>query len=148
MHLRAFAAGMGALVAGVYLLVVSLGAGTYWPPDVIYGSIAVCGLIGWLISFMTFPEREVAKAAAVLWPPLEQDSSPSAPDITVERLEHALKVFNNLRDLAESPLVYLRCLPTHNASSLRLVMEEAISSLRASPTQIDAQAGEILNLYY
>jgi len=100
------------------------------------------------VSYFTFPNREVAKAAAVLWPPPDQESSPSAPDITVERLEHALKVFNNLRDLAESPLVYLRCLPSHNAASLRQVMEDAISALRASPSQIDAQAGEILSLYY
>jgi len=148
MHLRAFAAGMGALVAGVYLLVVSLGAGTYWPPDVIYGSIAVCGLIGWLISFMTFPEREVAKAAAVLWPPLEQDSSPSAPDITVERLEHALKVFNNLRDLGESPLAGMRSLPNRSGPALRQLLEDAISALRSSSAQVDAQAGEILYLYY
>ena len=62
--------------------------------------------------------------------------------------EHALKVFNNLRDLAESPLVSMRCLPSHNAASLRQVMEDAIASLRASPAQVDGQAGEILSLYY
>jgi hypothetical protein len=148
-QLRVFAAVTGGLLAAVYLVEVSLWeGGTYWGQDVVFGSILTCGLIGWLVSYFTFPNREVAKAAAVLWPPLDQDSSPSAPDITVERLEHALKVFNNLRDLAESPLVYMRCLPTHSASSLRLVMEEAISSLRASGSQVDAQAGEILDLYY
>src|SRR5260370_33549969 len=100
------------------------------------------------MSYLTFTEREVSTAAAVLWPPPEQDSSQSAPDITVERLEHALKVFNNLRDLGESPLVNLRCLPDRNASSLRQVIEDSISSMRESPSQVDAQAGEILNLYY
>jgi hypothetical protein len=148
MYLRAFAAGTGALLAAIYLLAVALTAGTYWPPDVIYGSILLCGLIAWLISFMTFPEREVAKAAAVLWPPLEQDSSPSAPDITVERLEHALRVFNNLRDLGESPLASMRSLPNRSGAALRQLMEDAISALRASPAQVDAQAGEILYLYY
>jgi hypothetical protein len=148
MYLRGFAAGTGALLAAIYLLAVTLTAGTYWPPDVIYGSILLCGLIAWLISFMTFPEREVAKAAAVLWPPLEQDSSPSAPDITVERLEHALKVFNNLRDLGESPLASMRSLPNRSGAALRQLIEDAISALRASPAQVDAQAGEILYLYY
>lgn len=148
LHLRAFAAGTGALLAAAYLLAVALTAGTYWPPDVIYGSILVCGVISWLISFMTFPEREVAKAAAVLWPILEQDSSPSAPDITVDRLEHALKVFNNLRDLGESPLASMRCLSSRSGPALRQLMEDAISALRASPAQVDAQAGEILYLYY
>src|SRR5260370_23625101 len=100
-----------------------------------------------MLSF-ALPEGGVAQAAGVLWPPPEQDSSPSAPDITVERLEHALKVFNNLRDLGESPLVNLRCLPDRNASSLRQVIQDSISSMRESPSQVDAQAGEILNLYY
>src|SRR5260370_36370740 len=100
------------------------------------------------MSYVMFPEREVASASAVLWPPLDQDSSAIAPDITVERLEHALKVLNNLRDLGSSPLVGLRCLPVHSADALRQVIDDAISSLRASPSQVDAQAGEILNLYY
>ncbi len=149
-QLRVFAAGTGALLPAVYLVAVQLQNGeiAFHSTDVVYGSVVICGLVGWLMSYLTFPELEVAKAAAVLWAPLEQDSSPSAPDITMERLEHALKVFNNVRDLAESPLVNMRCLPAHNASSLRQVMEDAISSLRASPSQVDAQAGEILHLYY
>jgi hypothetical protein len=149
LQLRMFAAGTGALLPAVYLAAVQLQKGNIvWHTDVVYGTILISGLAGWLMSYLTFPEREVAKAAAVLWPPPEQDSNPAAPDITVDRLEHALKVFNNLRDLAESPLVHLRCLPSHTASSLRQVMEDAISSLRASPSQVDAQAGEILQLYY
>lgn len=148
-QLRFFGSGTGALLPAVYLLEVQLQQGHInFPADVVYGSILVCAMAGWLMTYLTFPEQEVARAAAVLWPPLEQDSSPTTPDITVERLEHALKVFNNLRDLAESPLVFMRCLPAHNAASLRQVMEDAISSLRASPSQVDAQAGEILNLYY
>jgi len=148
-QLRVFAAGTGALLAAFYLIEVAIREqATYWPVDVVYGSVVVCALTGWLMSYVMFPEREVASASAVLWPPLDQDSSAIAPDITVERLEHALKVLNNLRDLGASPLVGLRCLPVHSADALRLVMEEAISSLRASPSQVDAQAGEILNLYY
>jgi hypothetical protein len=148
-ELRIFAALTGGLLPAVYLAYVAVWeGGTYWGQDVVYGTILTCGLVGWLVSYFTFPNREVAKAAAVLWPPPDQESSPSAPDITVERLEHALKVFNNLRNLAESPLVYLRCLPSHNAASLRQVLEDAISTLRASPSQVDAQAGEILSLYY
>ena len=148
-QLRIFAAGTGALLPAVYLLEVRLQNGNLaWHLDVVYGTVLICGLAGWLMSYLTFPELEVAKAAAVLWPPLDQDSSQSAPDITVERLEHALKVFNNLRDLAESPLVNLRCVTNHSASSLRQLIEDSISSMRASPSQVDAQAGEILNLYY
>src|SRR5260370_17380003 len=100
------------------------------------------------MSYVMFPEREVASASAVLWPPLDQDSSAIAPDITVERLEHALKVLNNLRDLGSSPLVGLRCLPVHSADALRQVIDDAISSLRPSPSQVDAQPADILNLYY
>jgi len=150
LQLRAFAAGTGALLPAVYLVAVQIQNGeiAFRSADVVYGSVVICGLVGWLMSYLTFPELEVAKAAAVLWPPPEQDSSPSAPDITVERLEHALKVFNNLRDLGESPLVNLRCLPSRNASSLRQLIEDSIASLRGSPSQVDAQAGEILNLYY
>jgi len=147
-QLRVWTAATGALLAGVYMVQVTLGGGTYWHTDVVYGSIVVCGLVGWLMSYLTFPERELAKAAAVLWPPADQDSSPTAPDVTVERLEHALKVFNNMRDLGDSPLVGMRCLPTHSAVSLRQLIEDGISAMRASPSQIDAQAGEILNLYY
>ena len=147
--LRVFAAGMGALLPAVYLTEVQLQNGEIaWHSDVVYGSILLCGLLGWLMSYLIFPELEVAKAAAVLWPPLDKDSSPTAPDITVERLEHVLKVFNNLRDLGSSPLVGMRCLPAHSADALRQVLEDAISSLRASSSQVDAQAGEILQLYY
>ncbi len=149
LQLRLFAAGTGALLPAIYFLEIELFTkGTYVGPDVLYGSILACGLVGWLMTYLTFPEKEVAKAAAVLWPPPEQDSSPTAPDITVERLEHALKVFNNLRDLGESPLVGMRCLPVHSSDALRQVMEEAIASLQRSPAQVDAQAGEILHLYY
>ncbi len=42
----------------------------------------------------------------------------------------------------------MRCLSVHSADALRQVMEEAIASLQRSPAQVDAQAGEILNLYY
>jgi len=149
LRFRGFAAATGALLAAFYLIEVAIfEKATYWPVDVIYGSVLVSGVVGWLVSYLIFPSREVAKAAAVLWPPLDQDSSSTAPDITVERIEHALKVLNNLRDLGSSPLVGMRCLPVHSADALRQVMDDAISSLRASPSQVDAQAGEILHLYY
>ena len=149
-QLRLFAAATGALLAAAYLFEIALreSATWYWPVDVVYGSVLVCGLLGWLMTYLIFPSREAAKAAAVLWPPPEQDSSPMAPDITVERLEHALRVFSNLRDLGESPLVGMRCLPVHSADALRRVIEEGIASLQRSPAQVDAQAGEILHLYY
>ena len=72
----------------------------------------------------------------------------SAPDITDDRVEHALKVLHNSRDLAESPLVGMNCAPGHNATALRQVIEQAIESIRTSSMQVDAQAGEILSLYY
>ncbi len=148
LQLRVFAAATGALLPGVYLAYVAIAQGTYWSPDMIYGTILACGFIGWLVSYLTFPERDVARAAAVLWPPMDQDSTRTAPDITVDRLDHALKVLQSSRDLGESPLVWMRCLPSHNASSLRQVIVEAISSIRSSSSQVDAQAGEILELYY
>ena len=147
-QVRLFAAGTGVLLAGVYLAEGQLTRGTYWIPDVIFGTIVVCGLTGWLVTYMIFPDHEAARAAAVLWPPMEQDSTTTAPDVTVDRLEHALRVLNNSRDLGESPLVGMRCLPSHTSTALRQVIEDAIASIRASPSQVDAQAGEILNLYY
>ncbi len=69
LQLRAFAAAIGALLPTAYLLEVWFTKGTYWPADVVYGTIAVCGAIGWLMTFLVFPDRHTAKAAAVLWPP-------------------------------------------------------------------------------
>jgi hypothetical protein len=148
LQLRFFAAGTGLLLPSIYLAGGQLTRGTYWIPDVIYGSVLVCGLSGWLVSYLIFPDHDSARAAAVLWPPMELDSSTMSPDITVERLEHALRVLNNSRDLSESPLVGMRCLSSRTSTALRQVIEDAISSIRTSPSQVDAQAGEILNLYY
>jgi hypothetical protein len=149
LQLRFFAAGMGLLLPSVYLVVGQLATKpTYWIFDVVAGSILVCAMTGWLVSYLIFPDHESARAAAVLWPPMEQDSSTTSPDITVERLEHALRVLNNSRDLGESPLVGMRCLSSRTSIALRQVIEEAIASIRSSPSQVDAQAGEILNLYY
>jgi hypothetical protein len=139
---------MGLLLPSVYLAVGQLRTPTYWIADVSVGSILVCGMTGWLVSYLIFPDHDSARAAAVLWPPMEQDSSKTSPDITVERLEHALRVLNNSRDLGESPLVGMRCLPSRTSAALRQVIEEAIVSIRTSPSQVDAQAGEILTLYY
>ena len=66
----------------------------------------------------------------------------------VERVEHALKVLASTRDLAESPLVGLQCVAGHAAAGLRKTMVEAIEHLRTSSFQLDAQAGQILDLYY
>jgi hypothetical protein len=148
LQLRFWAAGMGLLLPSVYLAAGQLKTPTYWIADVSVGSILVCGMTGWLVSYLIFPDNDSARAAAVLWPPMEQDSSRTSPDITVERLEHALRVLNNSRDLGESPLVGMRCLPSRTSAALRQVIEEAIVSIRTSPSQVDAQAGEILTLYY
>jgi hypothetical protein len=148
LQLRFWAAGIGLLLPSVYLAVGQLRTPTYWIADVSVGSILVCGMTGWLVSYLIFPDHDSARAAAVLWPPMEQDSSKTSPDITVERLEHALRVLNNSRDLGESPLVGMRCLPSGTSVALRQVIEDAIATIRTSPSQVDAQAGEILNLYY
>lgn len=68
-QLRVFAAGLGTLLAAIYLLVIWLAKGIYWRPDIIFGSIVVCGMIGWLLSYLTFPDRQMTAAAAVLWKP-------------------------------------------------------------------------------
>ena len=59
-----------------------------------------------------------------------------------------MKVLQSTRDLAESPLLGLRSVPSPTAASLRLTIEAAIEHLRGSSFQLDAQAGEILYLYY
>ena len=71
-----------------------------------------------------------------------------APDVTVDRVEHALKVLHNTRDLGDNPLVGMRCLPSRTPVELRKAMEAAIEHLRGSAFQQDAQAGQILDLYY
>jgi hypothetical protein len=84
----------------------------------------------------------------VLWPALGQDSIAEAPDVTVDRVEHALKVLHHTRDLAESPLVGMRGMANPTPAELRKTIVGAIEHLRASPFQQDAQAGQILDLYY
>lgn len=146
--MRLFAIAMGLLLSGVFLAEVARDPGTWWPADMIYGSIFACGLMGGLVSYVIFPGTDATRSASVLWPPLDQDSSAESPDVTVERVEHALKVLHTSRDLADNPLIGMRCLSSHSPGELRKVIEAAIQHLRASDFQQDAQAGQILDLYY
>lgn len=68
-QLRVFATAMGALLPLVYLVEVWLMEGTYWSADVISGTVLGCGIVGWLMSVLTFPDRETAEVASILWPP-------------------------------------------------------------------------------
>jgi hypothetical protein len=147
-RMRLFAVTVGVLLSGLYLLDLALGPGTWWPPDMTYGSVVACALVGGLMSYVIFPGSDALRAASVLWPAQALDSSPTTPDVTVERVEHALKVLQSTRDLAESPLLGLRSVTSPTAASLRLTIETAIEHLRGSTFQLDAQAGEILYLYY
>ena len=146
--LRLFALLLGLLLSGVYLADVARDPGTWWPADMIYGTILACGLLGGLVSYVVFPGADALRLASVLWPALGQDSSPEAPDVTVERVEHALKVLHTSRDLADNPLIGMRCLAAPTPADLRRTIEAAIEHLRASDFQQDAQAGQILDLYY
>jgi hypothetical protein len=145
---RLFAVCVGVLLSGFYLVDLKLGPGTWWPPDMIYGSVVACALVGGLMSYVIFPGSDALRAASVLWPAQNHDSSPTAPDVTVERVEHALRVLQSTRDLAESPLIGLHSVSSPTAASLRQTIEAAIEHLRSSSFQVDAQAGEILYLYY
>ena len=147
-NLYLFAVVVGAVLSGVYLVVIGVSPGTWWPPDMTYGTVLACAIVGGLVSYVLFPGADSTRAASVLWPALSQESSAEAPDVTVERVEHALKVLHNTRDLAESPLIGMRCLAGRTAAELRKTIEAAIEHLRASPFQQDAQAGQILDLYY
>ena len=146
--IRLFSVAMALLLSGVYLIYLALGPGTWWPPDMTFGAVAACAIVGGLLSFVVFPDTDAVRAASVLWPALSQDSSPEAPDVTVERVEHVLKVLHNTRDLAESPLVGMACLAVPSPLELRKTVEGAIEQLRESPFQQDQQAGQILDLYY
>ena len=146
--LHLFAVIVGALLAGVYLVAIGIDPGTWWPPDMTFGTVFACAIVGGLISYVLFPGADAVRAASVLWPALSQESSAEAPDVTVDRVEHALKVLHNTRDLAESPLVGMRCVVVPTAGELRKTIEGAIEHLRESPFQQDAQAGQILDLYY
>jgi hypothetical protein len=146
--LHLFAGFTGLLLAGVYLIYVGRDPGTWWPMDMTVGAVVSCGLVGALISYVVFPGADATRAASVLWPALAQDSSEEGPDITVDRVEHALKVLASTRDLAESPLIGLRCIPSPTPMELRNTMVGAIEHLRTSSFQLDAQAGQILDLYY
>jgi hypothetical protein len=148
LSMRLFAVSVGALLSGLYLADLALGPGTWWPPDMTYGSVVACALVGGLMSYVIFPGSDSLRAASVLWPAQNQDSSTTAPDVTVDRVEHALKVLQSTRDLAESPLIGLHSVPMRTAAALRQTLEAAIEHLRTSSSQLDAQAGEILYLYY
>ncbi len=149
LRLHLFAVLLGAGLAGVYLVWIGIDPGTWWQPDMTYGTVLACAIVSGLISYLLFPGPDAARAALVLWPALTQeDSSPEAPDVTVDRVEHALKVLHNTRDLADSPLVGMRCLAAPTAAELRKGIEGAITHLRDSAFQQDAQAGQILDLYY
>lgn len=148
MTMRLFAIAMGLLLSGVFLADIAHDPGTWWPPDMIYGSIFACGLLGGLVSYVIFPGTDATRSASVLWPALDQDSPAESPDVTVERVEHALKVLHSSRDLADSPLIGMRCLASHSPGELRKVIDSAIEHLRVSNFQQDAQAGQILDLYY
>jgi hypothetical protein len=146
--MRLFAVTVGALLSGLYLAYLFFGPGTWLEPDMALGTIVACALVGGLMSYVIFPGSDAQRAASVLWPAQGPDSSPTAPDVTVERVEHALKVLHSTRDLGESPLVGLRCVASPNAAALRQTIEAAIEHLKSSTFQLDAQAGEILYLYY
>jgi hypothetical protein len=148
LSLHLFAGFMGLLLSGVYLIYISRDPGTWWPADMTYGAVVSCALVGGLISYVVFPGADATRAASVLWPALAQDSSAEAPDVTVDRVEHALKVLASTRDLGESPLIGLHCLASPTPTDLRKTIVESIEHLRASSFQLDAQAGQILDLYY
>ena len=148
LSLHLFAGFTGLLLSGVYLVYIGRDPGTWWPMDMTYGAVVSCALVGALVSYVVFPGADATRAASVLWPALALDSTAEAPDVTVERVEHALKVLASTRDLAESPLVGLRCVATPTPADLRKTLVEAIEHLRTSSFQLDAQAGQILDLYY
>jgi hypothetical protein len=148
LSMRLFAVSVGALLSGLYLAYLAVGPGTWLQPDMIWGTIVACALVGGLMSYVIFPGSDALRAASVLWPAQSPDSSPTAPDVTVERVEHALRVLHSTRDLAESPLVGLSCVASPTALALRQTIEAAIEHLKSSSFQLDAQAGEILHLYY
>ena len=148
LSLHLFAGSTGLLLSGVYLMYVGRDPGTWWPMDMTFGAVASCALVGTLISYVVFPGADATRAASVLWPALAPDSSAGAPDVTVERVEHALKVLASTRDLAESPLIGLRSMASPTPVELRKTIVDAIEHLRNSSFQLDAQAGQILDLYY
>ena len=148
LNLHILAVVLGLLLSGVYLAAISLDPGTWWPADMIFGTVLACGILGGLVSYALFPGADAVRAASVLWPPLPQESSAEAPDVTVDRVEHALKVLHNTRDLADNPLIGMRCLAAHTPADLRKTIEGAIDQLRQSAFQQDQQAGQILDLYY
>ena len=139
---------VGAFVSSVYLIAVAIGPGTWWPADMTFGTVLACAMLGALISYFLFPGADAMRAASVLWPALSAGSSAQSPDITAERVEHALKVLHSTRDLTDNPLVGLRCLATPTAAELRRTIEGAVEDLRTSGFQQDAQAGQILDMYY
>ena len=146
--MRLFSVSTAVLLSGVYLIYIALGPGTWWPADMTFGTVFACAIVGGLVSYVVFPGADAMRAAWVLWPALTQESSAEAPDVTVERVEHALKVLHNTRDLAESPLIGMRCVASPTPFELRKTIEAAIEHLRSSGFQQDAQAGQILDLYY
>jgi hypothetical protein len=148
LRMHAFAVLTGALLSGVYLIWIGFDPGTWWAPDMTYGTVLACAIVAGIISYALFPGADATLAASVLWPAVTQDSWPEAPDVSVERVEHALKVLHSTRDLADSPLIAMRCMSAATPGELRRTIEAAIQHLQSSAFQQDAQAGQILDLYY
>jgi hypothetical protein len=148
LSLHLFAVVVGLLLSSVYLIDIGVDPGTWWPPDMTYGTVLACAMVAGLVSYVVFPGSDATRAASVLWPALAQESSAEAPDVTVERVEHALKVLHSTRDLAESPLIGMRCVASPTPLELRKTIEAAIDHMKMAPFQQDAQAGQILDLYY
>jgi hypothetical protein len=144
--IRLFSITIGVLLSAVYLTYIRLGPGVWWSADMSFGTVFASAIVGGLISYLVFPDAD--GVVEVLWPALTHESSAEAPEVTVERVEHALKVLHNARDLAESPLIGMRCMVSPTPAELRKTIEGAIEHLRASAFQQDAQAGQILDLYY
>ena len=147
-RLHVFAILMGAFLSGIYLIWIGIDPGTWWQPDMTFGTVVACAIVAGLMSYFLFPGAAAARAASVLWPAMSPESSQEAAEVTVERVEHALKVLHNTRDLSDSPLIGMRCIAAPTAGELRQAIEGAIEHLRTSTFQQDAQAGQILDLYY
>lgn len=64
--LRVFAFGVPALASLFYFLVVLATGGTWWRIHLVGGSIAISGLIGWLISYLVFPMPGPGEQAEIL----------------------------------------------------------------------------------
>lgn len=147
---------IGTVFAASYLAEIALvGAGTKWPPSLLFGTVIGAGMLTWLMGRLL----RAGLPAAVIMPYLsEHPEEPVAeqwtldPDRSVREqiVRAALDDLGTPEALARSPLAKLRGVGENGSTAveLRAMLIDVIGEVVASTSPRDAEAGRLLLDYY